>query len=136
MPLLSVTDFKATADQKILVNSISFNTEEGFITGIVGESGSGKSVSCMGLTRLLPDSISTEGQVIFKNSEGNSINLLKCSDEQLRALRGKEIAYIFQEPMTALNPVHTCGYQVEEAIGVHQKLDKTQRKQKVLDLYK
>lgn len=136
MPLLSVSDFKASADQKVLVNSISFITEEGFITGIVGESGSGKSVTCMGLTRLLPDSISIDGQVIFKNSEGVEINLLKCSDEQLRALRGKEIAYIFQEPMTALNPVHTCGYQVEEAIGVHQQLDKKQRKQKVLDLFK
>ena len=136
MPLLSVTDFKATADQKTLVNSISFNTEEGFITGIVGESGSGKSVTCMGLTRLLPDSISINGKVLFKDSEGNSINLLKCSDDQLRSLRGKEIAFIFQEPMTALNPVHTCGYQVEEAIGVHQKLDKTQRKHKVLELFK
>ena len=70
MPLLSVTDFKATADQKTLVNSISFNTEEGFITGIVGESGSGKSVTCMGLTRLLPDSISINGKVLFKDSEG------------------------------------------------------------------
>lgn len=136
MPLLSVTNFNAKADQKTLVNSISFNTEEGFITGIVGESGSGKSVTCMGLTLLLPDSISIKGEVLFKDSEGNSINLLKCSDEQLRSLRGKEIAYIFQEPMTALNPVHTCGYQVEEAIGVHQKLDKAQRKQKVLELFK
>ena len=72
MPLLSVTDFKATtADQKTLVNSVSFDTEEGFITGIVGESGSGKSVTCMGLTRLLPDSISINGQVLFKDSEGN-----------------------------------------------------------------
>ncbi len=136
MPLISVSNFKAISDQKTLVNSVSFDTEEGFITGIVGESGSGKSVSCMGFTRLLPDSISTDGQVIFKNVEGNYINLLKCSDEQLRKLRGKEIAYIFQEPMTALNPVHTCGYQVEEAIHIHQKLDKNQRKEKVLELFK
>ncbi len=136
MPLLSVSEYSAKADQNDLVNSISFETEEGQITGIVGESGSGKSVTCMGLTRLLPESISINGNVLFKDAKGNVIDLLKCPDELLRTLRGKEIAYIFQEPMTALNPVHTCGYQVEEAIEAHQNLDKKQRKQKVLELFK
>ena len=133
MPLLSVSDFSAKADANILVSSISFETVEGKITGIVGESGSGKSVTCMGLTRLLPSNVSIKGHVIFKDKDENEINLLECDNEKLRTLRGKEIAYIFQEPMTALNPVHTCGYQVEEAIKAHQNLDKNQRKQKVSD---
>ncbi len=136
MPLLSVSGFGAIADKKSLVNAISFDIEEGSITGIVGESGSGKSVTCMGLTQLLPKTIAITGQVIYQDLHQKSINLLSCSSESLRKLRGKEIAYIFQEPMTALNPVHTCGFQVAESIGVHQNLSKTQVKDKVLDLFK
>jgi len=135
MPLLSVSGFCAIVDKKSLANCVSFDIEEGSITGIVGESGSGKSVTCMGLTQLLPHTISTQGQVIYKDINQQITNLLSCSNEVLRQLRGKEIAYIFQEPMTALNPVHTCGFQVEESIGVHQNLSKKQRKEKVLALF-
>ena len=135
MPLLSVSNFSAKANDKKLVNSISFEVHAGSITGIVGESGSGKSVTCMGLTRLLPKSLSIDGNVIYENSAGIENNLLACGNETLRLLRGKEISYIFQEPMTALNPVHTCGYQVEEAISAHQNLTKKERKQKVLSLF-
>ncbi len=135
MPLLSVSNFSANAQEKKLVNSISFDVYAGSITGIVGESGSGKSVTCMGLTKLLPKNIVIDGQVSFKNSAGNVCNLLRCDVKTLRALRGQEISYIFQEPMTALNPVHTCGYQVEEAIAAHQNLSKKERKQKVLALF-
>ena len=135
MSLLAVNDFCVSTGNLELVHTICFEADEGSITGIVGESGSGKSITCMGLTRLLPDKLKITGQVNFTNNVGDSINLLACSQNDLRKLRGKEISYIFQEPMTALNPVHTCGYQVEEAISTHQNLDKKQRKQMVLDLF-
>ena len=76
MPLLSVSRFGAIADKKSLVNAVSFDIEEGSITGIVGESGSGKSVTCMGLTQLLPKTIAITGQVIYQNLHQISYNLL------------------------------------------------------------
>jgi peptide/nickel transport system ATP-binding protein len=135
MTLLSVSQFSAQTTDKSLVKNMSFSLSEGSITGIVGESGSGKSVTCMGLTRLLPKSIQIQGKVMFTDTHNREIDLLNCEQETLRNLRGKEISYIFQEPMTALNPVHTCGYQVEEVLAAHQNLNKTECKKKVLELF-
>lgn len=135
MPVIKISGFTAFADEKILVNNVSFEVEEGKITGIVGESGSGKSVTCMGITKLLPKTVKITGEISYKKSDGNFIKLFTCTDEELRKLRGKEISYVFQEPMTALNPVYTCGYQTAEAISAHYKLKKNELKSKVLELF-
>lgn len=134
--LLSVSQFNAGVSGQNLVDHLDFELSEGQILGIAGESGSGKSVTCMGLTRLLSDKIEVTGSVKYCDAQQQTIDLLTCSDKQLRAIRGKEIAYIFQEPMTALNPVLTCGLQVAEAIRVHNpQYSAKQRKQKVLELF-
>lgn len=135
MSIIKISDFSAKVENKILVNNISFEVSEGKITGIVGESGSGKSVTCMGITRLLPEKLKISGNVTFKTSEGKNLELLKCNDEDLRKIRGKEISYVFQEPLTALNPVYTCGYQVIEAFKAHSELKKNELKSKVLKLF-
>ncbi|MCB9252852.1 MAG: ABC transporter ATP-binding protein [Flavobacteriales bacterium] len=134
--ILKVTEFSATANKTLLVDDLSFEIAEGKITGIVGESGSGKSVTCMGITNLLPKNIRLKGKAVFSDTKGNQTNLMELSDEALRPFRGREIAYIFQEPMTALNPVLTCGYQVEEALRSHQKMNSEELKNKVLELFK
>ncbi len=134
MPLLSVSNFSAKANDKKLVNSISFEVHAGSITGIVGESGSGKSVTCMGLTRLLPKSLSIDGNVIYENSAGIENNLLACGNETLRLLRGKEISYIFQEPMTALNPTLSIGRQLVDVIRRHTEPDSSSARHRALKL--
>lgn len=135
MSIIKISDFSAKAENKVLVNNISFEVSEGKIIGIVGESGSGKSVTCMGITRLLPEKLKISGNVIYKTSESKNLELLKCNEEDLRKVRGKEISYVFQEPLTALNPVYTCGYQVIEAFKAHSEFKKNELKSKVLKLF-
>ncbi len=136
VPLIQVTDFCARVGSTTLVDSVSFSVAEGSILGIVGESGSGKSVTCMGITKLLPSNIHLIGKVIFQSKVLKAIDLFHCAENDLRKLRGKEISYVFQEPMTALNPVLTCGYQVSEAILAHEKLSKSDLKNRVLELFR
>lgn len=99
------------------VKGIDFTVEEGESVAIVGESGSGKSVTALSLTRLLPEppTCTVSGEVKFEGTD-----LMQVSKKQIRKYRGKEIAYIFQEPSTSLNPVYTIGYQVAEAIRLHR----------------
>src|SRR3984957_9218442 len=99
------------------VQSVCFSVEKGETLAIVGESGSGKSVTAMALTRLLPEppAIYESGQILF---EGESI--LKMNEQMLRRLRGNQIAYIFQEPATSLNPVFTIYEQIAETIRLHR----------------
>lgn len=114
------------------VDHISFQVEKGKTLGIVGESGSGKSVTSFSIMRLHdPESTRIEGNISF-----NEISLLDLSPEQIRQYRGNKIAMIFQEPMTSLNPVFTCGEQVAEAIILHQKKDKKQAKEQTIALFK
>ncbi|MEM8550102.1 MAG: ABC transporter ATP-binding protein, partial [Verrucomicrobiota bacterium] len=98
------------------VKGIDFSLQVGETVAVVGESGSGKSVTAMSLTRLLPPppSCQVSGHIQYR---GRDITAL--SSTELRALRGKEIAYIFQEPSTSLNPVFTVGYQIAEAVKLH-----------------
>ncbi|TCC87366.1 ABC transporter ATP-binding protein [Pedobacter frigiditerrae] len=114
------------------VHQVSFNLEKGKVLGIVGESGSGKSVTSFSIMRL-HDSKNTQitGEIDFDN-----ISLLKLSDHEIRSYRGNKMAMIFQEPMTSLNPVFTCGYQVQEAIILHQKVDKEKAKAQTIALFK
>ncbi len=113
------------------VHKVSFSLEKGKVLGIVGESGSGKSVTSFSIIRL-HDSKHTQiaGEISLDN-----INLLNLSNQEIREYRGNKIAMIFQEPMTSLNPVFTCGDQVREAIMLHQQVDKQAAKEQTIALF-
>ncbi|KGR78070.1 ABC transporter ATP-binding protein [Ureibacillus manganicus] len=113
------------------VDHISFSVKEKEIVGIVGESGCGKSVTAESIMRLLDEKnlVSYEGEILYK---GN--NLLSLKKNEMQEVRGKEIAMIFQDPMTSLNPVYTIGNQIVEGILTHQKISKKEAKQKAIDL--
>src|ERR1700712_1525601 len=97
------------------VKDSSFTLKKGETIGIVGESGSGKSVTSLAIMRLHnSNNTIINGEVLL-----NGVNILQISEDEMRAIRGNKIAMIFQEPMTSLNPVLTCGYQVTEAIQLH-----------------
>jgi len=109
------------------VDSLDFEVRPGRTLAIVGESGSGKSVTSMAIMRLTDYTnghIAT-GQILFRNSADREIDLTAASDEDMRAIRGNDIAMIFQEPMTSLNPVFTIGDQIVEAIMLHQQLSRS-----------
>ena len=113
------------------VKDINFQIAPGKVLGIVGESGSGKSVTSFSIMRLLDESSAQiSGQLRF-----DTVNLLDLSPEQIQEYRGNKISMIFQEPMTSLNPVFTCGYQVQEAIILHQKTSKAEAKRKSIELF-
>lgn len=120
MSLLEVKDltitFRSRERETQAVKGISFEIDKGKTIAVVGESGSGKSVTALSLTRLLPDAPACEvgGSIQFDGS-----NVLTMDSERLRGLRGKDIAYIFQEPSTSLNPVFTVGFQIAEAVKLH-----------------
>lgn len=114
-----------------LVDNISFDLEKGKTTCIVGESGSGKSLTALSIIKLLSPQLSCEGEIHF-----NGDNLQLYSDEQMRQNRGKEVAMIFQEPMTSLNPVLTIGYQIQEAISVHSSWTKKKIEEYAVELLK
>lgn len=125
------TQFKVDEGIIKAVDDVSFNLKKGQTLGIVGESGSGKSVTSLSVLRLIqkPGEISS-GQVLF-----NGKDILKYPENEMRKIRGNEIAMIFQEPMTALNPVFTCGDQIEEAIRNHQShLTRQQQKEKTIEM--
>ena len=138
-PLLSIKDlsiiFCHEGKQVTAVNKISFNVSPGEIVAIVGESGSGKSVSALSLLNLLPANSSVTGEILFYKKEIGPINLLKLDEAGINKIRGKEISMIFQEPMTSLNPVFTCGNQVLEAIRLHQKLSRKAALRKTIELF-
>ena len=108
------------------VDNVSFRLERGQTIGIVGESGSGKSVTSLAVMGLVPTPPGrvTNGQIIFQPSNGPVVDLQQVSNRQMRHYRGGQIAMIFQEPMSSLNPVYTCGFQLVEAIRQHQTISK------------
>ena len=133
-----VTEFHTEGTTVKAVNNISFTLNKGETVGIVGESGSGKSVTSLSAMRLIPSppGIISGGSIIFHTKNGEKVDLLKISEEKMREHRGNDLAMIFQEPMTSLNPVFTCGDQVLEAIMLHQKLKKDAAKQLTIKLFK
>src|SRR5207245_3653941 len=105
------------------VRDLSFSLAPGEVLGLVGESGSGKSVTSLAIMRLLPPQAQVGGEILLSDG-GVSRDLLRFPDEEMRALRGSRMAMIFQEPMTALNPVMRVGDQIAEAVLAHQKPSK------------
>ena len=132
-----VTEFKTEGTVVRAVNGISFTLNKGETIGIVGESGSGKSVTSLSAMRLIPSPPGeiSGGEIIFHKDDGESVDLLKISEEEIRKHRGNDIAMIFQEPMTSLNPVFTCGNQVVEAIMLHQNMNKHEAKDFTIKLF-
>ena len=133
-----VTEFRTEGKVLKAVNDISFTLNRGETIGIVGESGSGKSVTSLSVMRLIPNPSGkiSGGELLFHSDTRGTIDLLKLSESEMRAIRGNDIAMIFQEPMTSLNPVFTCGDQVMEAILLHQKVSKKEAKEKTIALFK
>lgn len=132
-----VTEFKTDEGSVRAVNSISFKLYRGETIGIVGESGSGKSVTSLSIMRLIPNPPGkiVSGQIIYHTADGKQIDLVTLSESKMQTLRGNDIAMIFQEPMTSLNPVFTCGDQVMEAIMLHQLKNKADAKDLTLKLF-
>jgi peptide/nickel transport system ATP-binding protein/oligopeptide transport system ATP-binding protein len=113
------------------VDDTSFSIRPGETVGLVGESGCGKTVTALALMRLVqtPPGRIEGGEIIFKGRD-----LLQLPERDMRRIRGNEISMVFQEPMTSLNPVFTCGYQVEEAVVLHQKVNKREASERTLEM--
>ncbi len=119
-----------------LLHSLHFSIPKGRCLGVVGESGSGKSLTALSMLGLLPRPIRVAGgELLFHSPSQGLIDLLRLSSKQWRSIRGREISMIFQEPMSALNPVISCGRQVEEALDIHSDLSKTEKREKVAELF-
>ncbi|HEX3282740.1 MAG TPA: ATP-binding cassette domain-containing protein, partial [Pyrinomonadaceae bacterium] len=114
------THFPTRAGLVRAVDDVSFYLDRGELLGLVGESGCGKSITALSIMRLIaPPGKIVGGQISFDGK-----NLLKLSDREMRAIRGDDIAMIFQDPMTSLNPVFTVGEQIAEALRLHRKLSR------------
>ncbi len=135
-PILQVKDlqtqFKTHDGVVTAVDGVSFDLYPGESLGIVGESGSGKSVTALSLLRLVPNPGEVVGgQVLFKNDD-----LLQLSDEEMREIRGRDIAMIFQDPQSSLNPVLRTGFQIAEAMLAHQRATRSQALRRAVELLK
>lgn len=139
-PLLSIkgltTVFPSERGVFTAVKNISFSLHQGETIGIVGESGSGKSVTSLSIMGLLqsPGRID-HGEILFQDKSGTSTNLVDLDESAMNKFRGNELAMIFQEPMTSLNPVLTCGFQVSEALRWHLSLSKKEARQRTIELF-
>lgn len=140
-PLLHIeglqVDFQSEARTTTAVKGVDIRLGAGEIVGIVGESGSGKSVTSLAVMRLIPNPPGkiTKGAVWY-SGRGDRVNLLSLPEKTMRQYRGNDIAMIFQEPMTSLNPVMKCGKQVSEAIELHQKVSKKVAREKTIALFR
>jgi peptide/nickel transport system ATP-binding protein len=135
-PLLDVRDLRTTfkTDDGLIgaVDGVNFSVEPGQVLGIVGESGCGKSVTCLTVMGLNDPKVATStGEVLFRGE-----NLLTTGAKRLREIRGNEIAMIFQDPMTSLNPVHKIGRQLEEAALLHNDMTKKQARARSIEMLK
>ncbi len=137
MKLLEVKDlrtyFHSDDGTARAVDGVSFEVDKDETLGIVGESGCGKTVSCLSILRLIPI---PPGEIAGGEVYFNGVDLLQLPEDQMRRIRGNDIAMIFQEPMTSLNPVFTCGDQVVEAVTLHQKVSVETARERALEMFK
>ena len=140
-PLLEIknfsVDFVTESGTTPAVKNISFKINHGETVAIVGESGSGKTVTSLSILQLLPTPPAKykTGQILFSEDRNTSVDILKLNDAALRKIRGNKISMIFQEPMTSVNPVKTCGNQVIEALRIHQDISEKEAKEKTIELF-
>ena len=134
-PLLRVEDLRTHffTEEGVVraVDGVSFEVRAGETLAVVGESGSGKSVTSLSILRLIA---SPPGRIVSGSIWFRGRDLLELSNEEMRRVRGREISMIFQEPMTSLNPVYTCGDQIMETLIVHEKMDRRAARDRAIDL--
>ncbi|MEB3356304.1 MAG: ABC transporter ATP-binding protein [Synechococcales bacterium] len=142
LPILDIrnltVEFRSNRETVRAVNGVTVTLAPGETLGIVGESGSGKSVTSLGIMGLLPPTAQVSGDVLVHNPHqpgADPVNLLHLPPEARRQYRGGVISMVFQEPLTSLNPVYTCGDQVMEAIRLHQKVDQAEAQRRAIALF-
>jgi len=134
-PLIKIKDLKTrfhTEDGTVkAVNGVSYSMDVGEILGVVGESGCGKSVHALSIMRLIqiPPGEIESGEVVFDGRD-----LMQLSEAEMRQVRGRDIAMVFQDPMTSLNPVYTVGFQIVEALQLHKNMDKQEARDRAAEL--
>ena len=140
-PLLQIenlsVDFVTDSGRTSAINDISFDINRGETVAIVGESGSGKTVTSLSILQLLasPPAEYISGKILFSETGIEQTDLLKSGEKDLRKIRGNRISMIFQEPMTSLNPVKTCGSQVIEAIRIHNNISSKEAERRTIELF-
>ncbi len=140
-PLLQIknlsVDFNTSEGIVHALHEIEVSVHRGEIVALVGESGSGKSVTSLSILQLLPvpPTRFSSGQVLFSKDNDEPVDLLRLKASEIQQIRGNDIAMIFQEPMTSLNPVFTCGDQIREALQLHQKIPGDVARQKTIELF-
>lgn len=140
-PLLQIKDFSVDfvtdSGTTSAVKNVSFEINRAETVAIVGESGSGKTVTSLSILQLLasPPAKYKNGEILFSEDGKNQVNILDLDEKELRKIRGNKISMIFQEPMTSLNPVKTCGEQVIEAIRIHQNISQKEAEEKTIQLF-
>ena len=128
-PLLSVNNLTVAAGDKVLVDNVSFDVPQGKIVAIAGGSGSGKTTIGLSILRLLHPALSiTQGSIIFEDTE-----LLRLTGREMQSCRGARIGMVFQEPLSAFDPLFTIGRQLDEVLAAHTELSRQERYKKVLD---
>ena len=137
-PILSVRDLVVTFGSFTAVNGTSFDLFPGETLAVVGESGSGKSVTALSIMRLVE--LGTrgkieQGEILFRRDNGEVVDLVGLSENEMREVRGNDISMIFQEPLTSLNPVYTVGNQVAEAVMLHQGVGKAEGMARALEMF-
>lgn len=140
-PLLQIKDFSVDfvteSGTTSAVKNISFEVNRGEMVAVVGESGSGKTVTSLSILQLLPSPPAKykNGQILFSEDGNDVVDILKLEEKELQKIRGNKISMIFQEPMTSLNPVKTCGKQVIEALRIHQDISEKEAEEKTIKLF-
>ena len=126
--------FATDGDPVTAISGISLAANAGEVVAIVGESGSGKTVTANTLLGLLPETATMSGAVIVRARNGAETDVVHATHEQLRAMRGRDAAMVFQEPSTALNPVFTVGWQIAEGLRAHEKMSKKEARTRAIDI--
>ncbi|WP_295836106.1 ABC transporter ATP-binding protein [uncultured Microbacterium sp.] len=126
--------FATDGEPVAAIKGISLEAHAGEVLAIVGESGSGKTVTANTLLGLLPETATLSGAVIVRGRDGDQTDIVHATRAQLREMRGRDAAMVFQEPSTALNPVYTVGWQIAEGLRAHEKLSRAEAKTKAVDI--